>query len=69
MKHTGYILFLIGCGGLAESYDKPIQTIISLILAIVGCLILFHEVKNEKVHNHRNVDNVNILSRLRYLPR
>ena len=67
MKHTGYVLFLIGCGGLAESYDKPIQTIISLMLAIAGCLILFHEVTHEKIHSNKRDYNSNILDRLRFL--
>ena len=66
MKHTGFILFIIGCGGLAEAYGKPTQIIISLILAIVGCLILFHEVSNEKVHIDRSADS-NVLDRLHFL--
>ena len=43
MKHTGYILFILGCGGLAESYGNTKATIISLTLAIVGGLILIRE--------------------------
>lgn len=68
MKHTGMILFIIGCGGLAESYGNTKATIISLTLAIVGGLILFREVSNEKVHIDRRTDGINVLERLRYLP-
>lgn len=67
MKHTGMILFIIGCGGLAESYGNTKATIISLTLAIVGGLILFHEVKHEKVHSNKRTDSGNILDRLFYL--
>lgn len=68
MKHTGMILFIIGCGGLAESYGNVRATIISLTLAIVGGLILFHEVKHEKVNSDKRTDGINVLDRLRYLP-
>ena len=66
MKHTGIILFLLGCGGISEAYGKPTQIIISLILAVAGCLIIFHEVSNEKVHIDRSADS-NVLDRLRFL--
>lgn len=68
MKHTGYILFILGCGGLAESYGNVRATIISLTLAIVGGLILFHEVKHEKVHIDKHGRNTgNVLDRLYFL--
>ena len=68
MKHTGYILFILGCGGLAESYGNARATIISLTLAIVGGLILFREVSNEKVHIGRHGRNTgNVLDRLYFL--
>ena len=68
MKHTtGFILFIMGCGGLSEAYGKPIQILISIILAILGGLILFHEVTHEKVHIDRRIDSDNILDRLFYL--
>ena len=68
MKHTGMILFIIGCGGLAESYGNTKATIISLTLAIVGGLILFREVSNEKVHIDRHDHtNGNVLDRLYFL--
>ena len=69
MKHTGMILFIIGCGGLAESYGNVRATIISLTLAIVGGLILFREVSNEKVHIDNRTGSGNILDRLFFLPR
>ena len=69
MKHTtGFILFIIGCGGLSEAYGKPTQILISIILATLGGLILFHEVKDEKVHIDKRTGSDNILDRLRYLP-
>ena len=68
MKHTGIILFLLGCGGISEAYGKPTQIIISLILMIIGCLILFTEVRNEKVHIDRSNSSSNILDRLQFLP-
>ena len=68
-KSIGFISFICGCGGIAEAYGNSRAIIISLILMIIGCLILFTEVKDEKVNNHRNIDNVNVLSRLQYLPR
>ena len=68
MKHTGMILFLIGCGGLAECYGNTKATIISLTLAIVGGLILFREVSHEKVHIDRHDHtNGNVLDRLYFL--
>lgn len=68
MKHTGMILFIIGCGGLAESYGNVRATIISLTLAIVGGLIVFHEVRDEKVHIDRHDHtNGNVLDRLYFL--
>ena len=67
MKHTGMILFIIGCGGLAESYGNTKATIISLTLAIVGGLILFREVSNEKVHIDNRTGSNNILDRLHFL--
>lgn len=69
MKHTGFILFIIGCAGISEAYGKPTQIIISLILMIIGCLILFHEVKHEKVNSDKRTDGINILDRLFFLPR
>jgi hypothetical protein len=69
MKHTGMILFIIGCGGLAESYGNTKATIISLTLAIVGGLIVFHEVTHEKVHIDNRTGSNNILDRLHFLPR
>lgn len=69
MKHTtGFILFIIGCGGISEAYGKPTQILISIILAILGGLILFHEVKHEKVNSDKRTDGINVLDRLRYLP-
>lgn len=69
MKHTtGFILFILGCGGLSEAYGKPTQILISLTLAIVGGLILFHEVHDEKVHIDKRTDGINVLDRVRYLP-
>ena len=68
MKHTGMILFLIGCGGLAECYGNTKATIISLTLAIVGGLIVFHEVRDEKVHIDNRTGSNNILDRLFFLP-
>ena len=68
MKHTtGFILFIIGCGGLSEAYGKPTQILISIILAILGGLILFHEVTHEKVHIDKRTGSGNILDRLFYL--
>lgn len=68
MKRTGMILFIIGCGGLAECYGNTRSTIISLTLAIVGGLIIFHEVTHEKVHSDRHSRNTsNVLDRLYFL--
>lgn len=68
MKHTGIILFLLGCGGISEAYGKPTQILISIILAILGGLILFHGVHHEKVNSNKRTDGINVLDRLRYLP-
>lgn len=69
MKHTiGFILFIIGCGELSEAYGKPTQILISIILATLGGLILFHEVTHEKVHIDKRTNGINVLERLRYLP-
>lgn len=69
MKHTtGFILFIMGCGGLSEAYGKPTQILISIILATLGGLILFHGVHHEKVNSNKRTDGINVLERLRYLP-
>lgn len=67
MKNIGIALFLIGCGGLAEAYGNPRQTIISSIMALLGILLLINEVTHEEVHNNRRDYSGNILDRLHFL--
>ena len=66
MNKIGYALFLIGCGGLAESYGNVKQGVISI--ALIGIGIVLMRLRNEK-NDYSRTYSSNVLDRLRFLPR
>lgn len=66
MNKVGFVMFLIGCGGLAESYGNTRQMVISIVLAGIGITAM--RLCDEKVHSDMRTDNGNVLDRLRFLP-
>ena len=56
MKHLdkiGFTSCLLGVAGIPESYMKPKETAIALIMIIVGCILIFIgdvyvDIRNEK---------------------
>ena len=61
----GYVMTLIGIGGLAEGYGDMKQILISIALFAIGVGIMRICYEKDSV-NH--ADNVNVLDRLRFLP-
>ena len=66
MAKIGFVMALIGVGGLAEAYGNGKQMLISILLIGIGALLM--RTGNEEDSN-RHIDRGNILDRLFFLPR
>ena len=69
MKHKaniGFIMALLGWGGLSEAYGNGYQTTISALLIIIGGILLYRGLADEKQNIGGTDDSIN---RPYYLPR
>lgn len=73
MRHIdkiGFVLCLIGAGGMAESYGLNKSLAISLLMIIAGGLMIFvGEMVNDKENYSRANSDSNVLDRLYFLSR
>ena len=69
LDKIGFVLCLIGTGGMAESYGLNKSLSISLAMIMLGGLMIFvGDMANDKENYRRaNSDNGNILDRLYFL--
>lgn len=65
LAKVGFVLALIGFGGIAEAYGNTRSVVISLTLISVGAFLMAKGSIHETVH-FRN-DNSNVLDRLHFL--
>ena len=67
MDKTGFVMVLLGLGGMAEAYPNPKQIAISAVLIIVGAAIFYKgSCKREKNTDKRTSDS-NVFDRLHFL--
>ena len=70
MKHldkVGFVMALLGLGGLAEAYGNGRQISIALILIIVGALLVWIGDMANDIEISKRTDNSNCLDRLYFL--
>ena len=68
MDKAGFVLTLLGLGGMAESYGLNKSFAISLTMIIVGALmILVGDMSNDIKTYKRNSADSNVLDRLYFL--
>ena len=67
MDKAGFILCLIGAGGMAEAYGFNKSFSISLTLIIIGGLLIFAGDMKHDTENFKRSDNCNVLDRLYFL--
>ena len=70
MNKAGFVMVLLGLGGLAEAYPNVKQIVLSAILIIVGAGLFYKgNCKNEKDNGSNRTDSGNVLDRLFFLRR
>lgn len=69
-SNIGFVMVLIGLGGLSEAYGSASQTTISALLILLGGILLYRGLTDEKQNNNEHrADNSNVLDRLYFLCR
>ena len=64
----GFIMALLGMGGISEAYGNAYQTTISALLILVGGILLYRGLSDEKKNNDKHCrDTGNVLNRLYFL--
>ena len=66
MDKTGFVMVLLGLGGMAEAFPNSRQIAISAVLIIVGTVIFYKGNCNEKNTDKRTSDS-NVFDRLHFL--
>lgn len=66
MDKAGFILALIGVGGLSESYGNTRATIISIAMVLIGSGLIYIGIKGNEKNNNKCSDS-NVLDRLYFL--
>lgn len=64
--NIGFTMALLGVAGISEAYGSASQTTISAVLIIVGGILLYRGLSNEKKNIGGTDDSIN---RPYYLPR
>lgn len=65
-ERIGFTMALLGVAGISEAYGSASQTTISALLIIVGGILLYRGLSNEKKNIGGTDDSIN---RPYYLPR
>ena len=65
-ERIGFIMALLGCAGISEAFGSVSQTTISALLLIIGGILLYRGLSNEKQNIGGTNDSIN---RPYYLPR
>jgi hypothetical protein len=65
-ERIGFIMALLGCAGMSEAFGSVSQTTISALLLIIGGILLYRGLSNEKQNIGGTDDSIN---RPYYLPR
>lgn len=63
----GFTMALLGLGGLSEAYGNVFQITISATLIVVGGILIYEGIGNEKKNNERSHSDSNVLDRLYFL--
>lgn len=66
-EKIGFTMALIGLGGLSEAYGSAYQTTFSAMLIIVGGILIYEGIRNEKKNIERSHSDSNVLDRLYFL--
>ena len=67
ISSIGFVMCLIGAGGMAEAYGFNKSLAISLTLIIIGGLLIFVGDMKHDTENFKRSDNSNVLDRLYFL--
>jgi len=65
-ERIGFIMALLGCAGMSEAFGSVLQTTISAMLLLIGGILLYRGLSNEKKNIGGTDDSIN---RPYYLPR
>lgn len=65
-ERIGFIMALLGCAGISEAFGSVSQTTISALLLVIGGILLYRGLSNEKQNIGGTDDSIN---RPYYLPR
>jgi len=65
-ERIGFIMTLLGCAGMSEAFGSVSQTTISALLLLIGGILLYRGLSNEKQNIGGTNDSIN---RPYYLPR
>ena len=66
-EKIGFTMALIGLGGLSEAYGSAYQITFSAMLIIVGGILIYEGIRNEKKNIERSHSDSNVLDRLYFL--